>query len=600
MNKSSLVLFMLALTQPLSQTVLANQLPIESFAVLPKVENPVLSPDGLKVAAKRHRNRNNVLMISDFDDPTIGDFEFHDGLQSIQWANKEMLLGTTAKDLKDPKHPKEYRKRYYRLLVSHKKKGAQRFNDRHFEESGVLSLDNVLSYLPDNKRKVLLQHVDHTDMQTTVYRYDMYNAHLEKLFKNTFGVQTWLADDLGKVVAGFGFDDKQKQMFSQYRQNEISPWQRFNITDEVNLSFFVPVGIKDEQVTVVTRDSKQQMMVKTLDIRSGRWVNTLTSNLPGPMTAWISLNRLEKLSGAVYALPNNRLAVAYLSVKDTKTAQLMTQQLGVEDLILLQRSDDGQRYLASAMGENNLNRYYTWDEKSHTAKLWTNPYPQFNDQNLPTPQPFRFKNSDGQPISGYLTLPNNISKPPRWVVLADEQPSKGYNPWVQMLVNRGFAVVQIQKSATLDNQSTLYKTIKTLQGAGKIAPSKGCIMGKGQGGFVALTVASQRPELFTCLVSISGITDPQALGIPVTNSDKFPINQVKNIQADMLLIHGQYDSQVPVQQSETFFDEAKKYNRSITYEPIRYGTHQFERNSRRIKVFTHVEAFLLEQLKTKL
>jgi dipeptidyl aminopeptidase/acylaminoacyl peptidase len=106
-----------------------------------------------------------------------------------------------------------------------------------------------------------------------------------------------------------------------------------------------------------------------------------------------------------------------------------------------------------------------------------------------------------------------------------------------------------------------------------------------------LAGATFTPDLYKCVVSINGVSDIERIlkteerdygddhwvvaywqnviangEVDENHLEKIsPINHVKYIKAPVLLIHGEYDKVVPMEQSEDMFDEMEDENKEVTF-----------------------------------
>jgi dipeptidyl aminopeptidase/acylaminoacyl peptidase len=145
----------------------------------------------------------------------------------------------------------------------------------------------------------------------------------------------------------------------------------------------------------------------------------------------------------------------------------------------------------------------------------------------------------------------------------------------------------------------------------KIAdPKRMCIVGASYGGYAAAMAAVKTPDLFKCAISFAGVNDLRSL---VYNSrfytnKKFVENQIgkdiddlearspffqaKNITIPILLLHGDNDSVVSVNQSRKFFDKLDDLDKSVEYVEFENGDHNLSIQSNRHAAFNAMNNFL--------
>jgi dipeptidyl aminopeptidase/acylaminoacyl peptidase len=150
----------------------------------------------------------------------------------------------------------------------------------------------------------------------------------------------------------------------------------------------------------------------------------------------------------------------------------------------------------------------------------------------------RYPARDGLQIPAYLTLPRNGNgKNLPTIVLIGESPTArsafwAWQPHVQFLASRGYAVIQPQMRGTpgfglayrraghkqldLGIQDDVADGVKWAIAQGIADPSRVCIIGTSKGAYTALSALHKDAGLFRCAVGISALGAlPAALKQPV-------------------------------------------------------------------------------------
>jgi dipeptidyl aminopeptidase/acylaminoacyl peptidase len=127
--------------------------------------------------------------------------------------------------------------------------------------------------------------------------------------------------------------------------------------------------------------------------------------------------------------------------------------------------------------------------------------------------------------------------------------------------------------------------------------------------------AIERPKAYRCVVSIAGVTDPAALARNVGNfvggagAREFigatdpdvrkagsPDVRAEELQAPVLLIHAQRDTNVPFRQSSDFAKTLKKAHKKVEFVDYEYAGHDIRPERYRIDLLTHVGVFLKKNI----
>jgi dipeptidyl aminopeptidase/acylaminoacyl peptidase len=241
---------------------------------------------------------------------------------------------------------------------------------------------------------------------------------------------------------------------------------------------------------------------------------------------------------------------------------------------------------------------------------------------------------NGIKIPGYLTKP--LGKETRGlptIVMPHGGPiardSWGYDPVLQFLVNRGYAVLQLnfrgssgygdewQLAGRQGWGTVMHDDItagaRHLIEKGIADPKRLCIVGWSYGGYAALIGAVKEPELYRCAVSIAGVSDISSLqwddrrfyGAAAGLRDQTgtedlaaqsPRRRAAEIKVPVLLVHGTADVNVLVNHSRDMARALERNNKKHELIVIKDGDHSLLDPTMRLTLFQALERFLGEHL----
>jgi len=261
---------------------------------------------------------------------------------------------------------------------------------------------------------------------------------------------------------------------------------------------------------------------------------------------------------------------------------------------------------------------------------------------LATMIPFEFKARDGLILTAYITLPNqmnsldSIKSPVPLIVFPHGGPfqvrdSATYNPYIQWLASRGYAVLSVNFRSSSGLGKNLVnagngewgrKILFDLIDGAKWCIDKGIttqtqvgMMGGSHGGYATLAALSFAPKEFAVGVSIVGpsslITVMQKVpnywdfpSYPLSDSELFftkgafiksmggspdtpegqqflasrsPLNFANQIERPLLLIQGDNDPIVTKEESQQIFDKLKQSKKKVRLLSFSDEGHQFKR-----------------------
>jgi dipeptidyl aminopeptidase/acylaminoacyl peptidase len=267
--------------------------------------------------------------------------------------------------------------------------------------------------------------------------------------------------------------------------------------------------------------------------------------------------------------------------------------------------------------------------------------PWIHPEEMAAMKPIEYRARDGLRIHGYLTLPPNAGSSPRAMVVYVHggpwaRDAWGFEPMVQFLASRGYAVLQVnyrgssgfgfdaQKRSNRQMggaiQDDITDGLKWALSSGIADPSRVAIMGASYGGYSALWGATRTPELYRCAIDISGPSDwitlmeaskdrevkyaydvwSERLG-SLKNDSKLlreisPVAYAAQVRAPILIIQGAIDRQVPMLQAQEMVDALKSNGKTCETLYFSDEDHGFRHEKNRVKEFRAIEAFLKKYL----
>lgn len=284
--------------------------------------------------------------------------------------------------------------------------------------------------------------------------------------------------------------------------------------------------------------------------------------------------------------------------------------------------------------------YYTYDRESRTSTLLFSNRPKLEGLPLASMQPVSYQARDGLTIHGYLTTPVGI--PPKnlpTVLLVHGGPwardTWGYDPEVQWLANRGYAVLQVNFRGSTGYgkdflnagnrewgakmHDDLIDAVNWLIQEGIADPKKIAIMGGSYGGYATLVGLTFTPDVFAAGVDIVGpsnlVTMMQSIppyweplrameahriGNLETEQEflnsRSPMFFVDRIQKPLLIAQGANDPRVKQAESDQIVEAMQQNGKPVEYLLYTDEGHGFARPENRLHFYAKAEEFLAKYL----
>ncbi|GLZ55228.1 prolyl oligopeptidase family serine peptidase [Actinomycetospora sp. NBRC 106378] len=233
---------------------------------------------------------------------------------------------------------------------------------------------------------------------------------------------------------------------------------------------------------------------------------------------------------------------------------------------------------------------------------------------------------DGLALPGWLYRPRGTVGPMPTVIYlhggpeAQERPV--FTPLYQVLLQHGIAVyaANVRGSSgfgrsfvNADNGAGRFAAIRDvascvehLVGSGVADPARIGVMGRSYGGYLTLAALVNHPELFAVGVDVCGMADFETFfartepwiadaavgeyGHPIHDRNLLrelsPVHRMSRLAAPLLVVHGRYDTNVPVHEAELAVHGAKSAGVDVRYLLFEDEGHEIQRLDNR-RIFIH-------------
>lgn len=330
---------------------------------------------------------------------------------------------------------------------------------------------------------------------------------------------------------------------------------------------------------------------------------------------------------------------------DPHFAQVLAKLEQLSDAQLGHVSCDaaGTRWVAEFMSDREPGTTWLHDEATGEAHMLGQRRPELDPARFATVRPVTVTSRDGLKLPCHLTLPRET--PPErlpTVLLVHGGPwyrdSAFYDPEVQLLADRGYAVLQVNfRGSTGYGKAFMQAAKGEFAGrmhedlidaldwaiaAGITDPERVAIYGCSYGGYAALVGASFTPDRFAAAVSYTGMSDLRVLvdgavpfvremlinsyiaymgdpDIPEQNADmlaRSPVSRLDQIRCPMLVIHGANDVRVALSQAEIVVDTLRERGNEVEFLVNETEGHWFINEDSNRELYRTLEQFLARHI----
>ncbi len=313
---------------------------------------------------------------------------------------------------------------------------------------------------------------------------------------------------------------------------------------------------------------------------------------------------------------------------------------GNDDFDVLSRDLDDDEWIVALNSDRDSARYYLWNRPKKKAAFLFAARPALRHLTLAATAPIDFTARDGMILHAYLSLPPGL--PPKnlpTVLVVHGGPWArvrwGYSPRVQLLANRGYAVLEVNFRGSDgygkkylhagDRQWGRKMNDDLIDGArwavkeGIADPKRIAIYGGSYGGYATLAAAAFTPAVFRCAIDEFGPSNlftlfasmppywstvraifMQRVGDPEKDKELLrrasPLFSADRIRIPLLVGQGANDVRVTPAESEQILAAIAKDRGRATYVLYRDEGHGFFRPQNSLDFCARMEKFLAENL----
>lgn len=435
-----------------------------------------------------------------------------------------------------------------------------------------------------------------------VYKFDVIDGSKKRLFVSPIrSASGFLADHAGNVNFAYGVDVNNRWQV-MYRGKEGGDWT--TVFDGTNTPGRpVPLAYDRDDKTVYWSCEPEGKIGGLCSWSADeRTLKPVWSARDVEMDS-ILMDFDDTSVVGVRAYPG-RSAVGVINKKTAmiESLTMLMQQFPGETVEVTSVSKDGKRAIVAVHSDVNPGEFFLYDRDNKKLTAILKRADKINPDQMATMEPVRFKSRDGLDLNGYLTRPlgQEQGKNLPLVVYVHGGPFGirdywGYDPTVQMLASRGYAVLQVnfRGSGGYGNafeiagyrqwggsmQDDVTDATKWAIGQGIADARRVCIYGTSYGGYAALMGAVREPGLYRCAIGDAGVYD---LRLMLTRGDvqdssygenyiketvgddtaflagRSPITQLDKIKASLMLIVGGQDKRVPPVHGESVHNALEK------------------------------------------
>jgi len=615
--------------------LLAQEYPVEHFFQNPRFTAMQLSPDGTHVAALTPVNgHRNVVVVNLADRQAQAATRLDDiDVRGFFWATNERLVFTVDSDGNES---------FGLYAVDKDGSRGRALIEPARGVALVQRSSSVIDRLENDPDHILITYNDRNLFYPDVYELDIQNGAKRRVTIPPGNPQFWLADHDGVVrfVAVEGGRPRDLISRYMYRADEGSDWVQLFEGYHFDPGWYPLDFTADNQKLYVTSNLEGDAKAVYVYDPATKQMEEKLFSVEGYDVTEIVLSRTRhEIVSIDYAdsLPRRHL----MENEWKRIYEAIDAALPETHNIITSMTDDEQRMIIAAVSDKDPGSYYFYDRGTNELEFFAERMPWLDPDTMAAMEPITYTARDGELINGYLTLPVDRAQgePVPLIVHPHGGPYGIRDHWqfnrdIQFLANRGYAVLQMNfrgsggygkrfvdigyKRWGLQMQHDVTDGVNWAIERGIADPGRICIYGASYGGYVAMAGVTQTPDLYQCAISYVGVVDLEmlerwtrpfeafeawfdhAIGNPSVEGERLvatsPINHVDEIRVPILVVHGEQDNRVEI-------DQARRLLRAFRQQDVEHEVlikrdegHGFRKEENNLELYTLMGEFLKEHL----
>ena len=600
--------------------------PMKDFFKNPDIAYFMLSPLGDKIAfTKPYKNRMNVFTssLNGKDTNQITFIEDRD-IQGYFWKTNNRIIYVRDNGGDENFH-----------LYAVDADGKNQKDLTPFDKVNVQIVDD----LEENENEVLIGMNKENPELFDVYRLNINTGALTLEAKNPGGVSGWITDHNGVVRAATQSDGVNSILL--YRENAsqaFKPVLTTSFKESVNPLFFT---FDNKYVYASSNLGRDKSAIVKFDIANGKEMELMFEHPEVDVSQLSYSNKRKVLTQINYTTAKTE--TKYLDKETEQIDAKLKEKLGDKYEIMITSSNRNEdKLLVRTISDRSLGTSYFYDVAKNELTKIAERAPWLNENDMCEMKPISFKSKDGLTINGYLTLPKGVeAKNLPMVVNPHGGPwardEWGWNPEVQFLANRGYAVLQINfrgstgygrkfweasfKQWGKTMQQDITDGVEYLVKEGIADAKRVAIYGASYGGYATLAGLTFTPDLYACGIDYVGVSNLfsfmktippywkpyldmmyEMVGNPTKDSalmrEASPVFHVDKIKAPLFIAQGANDPRVNKAESDQVVEALKKRKVDVEYMVKENEGHGFGNEENQFDFYEAMEKFLAKHIGT--
>ena len=495
----------------------------------------------------------------------------------------------------------------------------------------------IVDGLIDDDRNIIVSHNKRDAKVFDVFRTDVVTAAETLIAQNPGNITSWLTDHNGKLRAAGATDGVNNTML--YRENEsdtFKPVVTTSFKETLSPLFFT---FDNKRLYVASNRGRDKAAVFEFDPATGKEGRMIAEHADVDVTQLTYSRKRKVLTSASYTTWKTERK--FLDPEIETMFRAVEKELPGYEISFTSANKAEDKFIVASFNDKTRGKRYLFDKATGKLTFLADVSPWLAESDLADMKPVSYKSRDGLTINGYLTLPKGVPAKNLPVVV---NPHGGpwardqwrFNPEVQFLANRGYAVFQMNFRGSVGYgrkfwESSFKQWGKTMQdditdgvnyliAEGIADPKKVAIYGGSYGGYATLAAITSTPDLYAAAVDYVGVSNLftfmntippywkpylemlyEMVGHPEKDKELLAANSpalhADKIKTPLLIAQGAKDPRVNKAESDQMVEALTKRGVQVEYLVKDNEGHGFQNEENRFEFYGAMENFLAKNLR---
>ena len=491
--------------------------------------------------------------------------------------------------------------------------------------------------LEDNPDFILVELNKRNPQIHDVYRLNVNTGNIELIAENPGNILNWMTDNNGKLRIATTSDGVNTSiLYREKEEDELKSILTTNFKESVSPLYFT---FDNKQLYVASNRGRDKSAIYTFNLNTAKEEKLIFEHNEVDVYGLMRSKKRKIITGVSYTTDKKQVEF-FDDWRENLQNKLESKLKGVE-VEISNLSKNEKKAIVVTYSDRSRGTYYYYDIDNDELLKLADLSPWLNTEEMAYMKSISYESRDGLTINGYLTLPINFKKDKKIPIVVNphggpwHRDTWGFNPEVQYLANKGYAVFQMnfrgstgygrefweisfkQWGKTMQNDIT--DGVNWLIEKGIADKNKIAIYGASYGGYATLAGLTFTPDLYACGVDYVGVSSLftfmesmppywelyrqmfyEMVGHPEEDKELLasasPLLHVDKIKVPLFIAQGANDPRVKKSESDQIVEALKEKGIDVPYMVKENEGHGFYNEENRFDFYMAMAEFLENHL----